>query len=577
MANEDIEQKIKITVDTNANDASKEVNKLTDSVDNVTDAQTKSARASKIQSDAIKELAPATTSAINGLKSMGKAMWALVANPLGAALTAVAVVLGVLFLAFKSFTPIVDKVEQAFAALGAVVNVIKNTFIAVVKGTKSLGEAFGGLSGDMDEAAKRTTKLVKAQQDLEDVIKSQAVTTARNRAEINKLNVELKNRTLSEEERLKIADKIEKAINKDFEQRKKIADQEVRLAREAIAIKAQFTADEIKLLKKTGDATKELAESRGGNYDEDYDRLNAALIASIQLEDEATTNVERIYNRRDKLEDDLAAKAEKRQADATARSEKAQAEREKEFEKEVELQAKRKELADKLAEEEKTRISEGQNAIKEIEDEKEQKEIEAENYRLEQLAIKIAEDKVIAEAMLQQERDIQDAKLNIAQQGIQLIAGIFGKSKAVQKAAIIAENAVGIAKMLIANNLANIGALATPQAIATSGAAAVPVIAMNNISTGIGVASSIAATVKALSALGGGGAGSGANSSGGSRASSGASATPQVNFQGSKENQIGNTMAGKINEQAPIRVTVLENDITKVQAGVQAKVVSNSF
>jgi hypothetical protein len=35
--------------------------------------------------------------------------------------------------------------------------------------------------------------------------------------------------------------------------------------------------------------------------------------------------------------------------------------------------------------------------------------------------------------MLQQEKDIQAAKLNIAEQGIRLIANIFGKSKAIQK------------------------------------------------------------------------------------------------------------------------------------------------
>ena len=318
----DIEQKIKLSFENNAEENSQEVNKLTDNIDKTADAQSKATKATRAQGDAIRELAPAATGAIDSLKTMGKAMWALVANPLGAVLTAVAVVLGVLFLAFKSFQPLVDKVEQSFAALGAVVNVIKNTFIAVVMGTKSLGEAFGDLGGDMDEAATRTMKLVKAQQDLEDVMKSQEVTTARNRAEINKLNVELKNRTLSEGERLKIADKIEKKINQDYQQRKKNVDQEVRLAREAIAIKAKFTDDEIDLLKRIGDKTKDLAESRGGSYNEEYDRLNAARKAAIALEDEATINKERVYNRRDKLEDDQAAKEEKRSSDRKAAAEK---------------------------------------------------------------------------------------------------------------------------------------------------------------------------------------------------------------------------------------------------------------
>jgi hypothetical protein len=554
MAQEDIEQKIKLTYETNADDASQTVNNLTTNIDKTTDAQTKSTKASKMQGDAIRDLAPAATSAVDSLKTMGKAMWALVANPLGLVLTAIAVVLGVLFLAFKSFQPLVDKVEQSFAALGAVIN------------------------------AKRTMKLVKAQQDLEDVMKSQEVTTARNRAEINKLNVELKNRTLTEEQRLKIADKIEKKINQDYEQRKKNIDQEVRLAREAIAIKAQFTDEEIKLLKKTGDATKELAESRGGNYDEEYDRLNNARKAAIQLEDEATVNTERIYNRRDKLEDDRIAKEEKKASDAKAAAEKeatTKLKREEEAKKiadekqKTELQA-----AYDLSEEQKQVVIDTDAASDLRLEEKEEKESEAGANRLARIKGEYEEELAIKQAALQQEQEIQEAKVSIAERAISLIANIFGKSKAVQKAAIIAENAIGIGKMIIANNTANAGALATPQAILTSGASAVPVIALNNISTGIGIASSIAATAKALKSVGGGTAGGGGQTSGGrgsAGSAGGASATPQINFQASSENQIGNTVAGKLNAQAPIRVTVLESDITKTQENVQAKVVSNSF
>jgi hypothetical protein len=40
--------------------------------------------------------------------------------------------------------------------------------------------------------------------------------------------------------------------------------------------------------------------------------------------------------------------------------------------------------------------------------------------------------------MLQQDKDIQAAKINIAEQVIKLISSVFGKSKTIQKAAIIA-------------------------------------------------------------------------------------------------------------------------------------------
>lgn len=258
-----------------------------------------------------------------GIMTMVKAAWAFVANPIGAALLAIVGAIVLLITAFKSFQPLVDKVEQGLAALSAVFNVIKNTVVALFTGTKSLGEAFKGLGGDMSKAAKEAAALTKAQQDLEDAMKAQEVTTAKNRAEINKLNVELKNRTKTEKERLAIADEIAKKENADYQQRKKLVDEEVRQARAAIAIKAQFTEQEKKLLKETGDATKELAESRGGNYDAEYEALNKARIKAIDLENEATVNLEKVYNRRDKLQDDAAAKELARQEKAKAAAEKA--------------------------------------------------------------------------------------------------------------------------------------------------------------------------------------------------------------------------------------------------------------
>jgi hypothetical protein len=190
---------------------------------------------------------------------------------------------------------------------------------------------------------------------------------------------------------------------------------------------------------------------------------------------------------------------------------------------------------------------------------------------------KIEEDsanrqKAIDEGMLLQKEQIENAKMSIAEKGIQLIAGIFGKSKAIQKGAIIAENAIGIGKQVIANNTANAGALATPQAIASSGASAVPVIALNNISTGIGIASTIAATAKALSAVGGGGA-----SGGGSQTSTPSRNVAQVGFQGSSENQISTAIAQQQKTQPPIQAFVVSQSLTDQQELDRKKELNNSF
>jgi len=151
--------------------------------------------------------------------------------------------------------------------------------------------------------------------------------------------------------------------------------------------------------------------------------------------------------------------------------------------------------------------------------------------------------------------------LNTAGEGVALIKGLFEKSKGVQKAAMIAESAIGIGKMIVANNTANIAALATPQAIATSGAAAVPTIAFNNISTGIGIAANIAATAKALSSLGGGGAAS----SGGSSVGGSPTPPPAPQF-----NVVGNTgvnqLAQTLGNQQPIQTYVVANQVTSQQS-----------
>jgi hypothetical protein len=167
----------------------------------------------------------------------------------------------------------------------------------------------------------------------------------------------------------------------------------------------------------------------------------------------------------------------------------------------------------------------------------------------------------IAAAELEQKKAIQEAGLNLASGAVGFLKEVAGKNKAVQKAAIIAENAIAIAKMIMANNAANIGALATPQAILTSGASAAPVIAFNNITTALGVATTIAATAKALQAVGGGGAGGGAPSGG---AAGGGGAAPQFNVVGATGvNQLAGAISNR--EQQPIMTYVTANAVTTAQ------------
>jgi len=182
-------------------------------------------------------------------------------------------------------------------------------------------------------------------------------------------------------------------------------------------------------------------------------------------------------------------------------------------------------------------------------------------YEKEEADKKIALEQTVADA----KAAIQDAQLNNIGAGFALLGKIAGKNKALQAASIVGEAAVGIAKQIIATRAANAGALATPQAILTSGVSAIPVIAANNIGLGIGIASTVAATAKAVKALGGGGGGGGGLSSAGA---GGASSVPAPVSRPAQFNVVGtsgtNQLAQSLGNQ-PIKTYVVSTDMSSQQ------------
>ena len=125
--------------------------------------------------------------------------------------------------------------------------------------------------------------------------------------------------------------------------------------------------------------------------------------------------------------------------------------------------------------------------------------------------------------------------------------------------------------MIIANNTANIAALATPQAVASSGAAAAPVIAFNNISTALGVAATVAATAKGLAALGEGGAPAGGDAGGGA----GGATAPAFNLvEGTESNAIQDSIT---NQDTAIKAIVVSGDVTTAQSADRNAIDSSGF
>ncbi len=163
----------------------------------------------------------------------------------------------------------------------------------------------------------------------------------------------------------------------------------------------------------------------------------------------------------------------------------------------------------------------------------------------------IAAEKALAESKLA----IQNSTLDTVSAGVGLLKSLGEKSKAVQKATLIAENAAGIAKTVINTVAANAKSVAASPLTAGQ-----PWVTLNTVSAGIGIASSIAATAKGLSALGGGG-----NAGGGSSLPSGGSAPSAPSFnlvQGTGTNQIAQGLA---NQTRPLKAYVVGSDVTNQQ------------
>ena len=147
---------------------------------------------------------------------------------------------------------------------------------------------------------------------------------------------------------------------------------------------------------------------------------------------------------------------------------------------------------------------------------------------------------------------------------------LAGKNKNVAKAGLIVEGAVGLAKIVSNTMQANAAAVA-----ATPLTGGMPFTAINTVSGALSAAAQIKAVSTGLKALGGGSAGSAPSFGGGGGAVG--SAPPQVAFNNTAENQIGQSVARTQSDNPPIMVNVLESDITTAQSNVNALVSENTF
>lgn len=337
---------------------------------------------------------------------------------------------------------------------------------------------------------------------------------------------------------------------------------------------------------------------------DDAERERAEFVAS---QEDRLAEIEKTYGK----ESELAQKfRDKQAADLKAYDEQARAEADAKVK--AEADAKAKEVREAF--EQQQRIDEAKIAAKEagldeddfeglvsLEEDKFNKDLKNLQFQLEQRNItraefdakeeqRKAEHQANLTAIEQSESDkrkeaatieadhkaaMQEAVISSISNAINIIKTLGGESKALQATAIIGENAVGIAKQVIATQAANAAVTAKYALIPGGAVPAAAEITANKINLALGIASSVAATGMALSKLKAGG-GAGVPSSptgGGNLGGGGGSFTPSLpNLSGQTLQPTGgqgNQEAGT-NQQAPIVIqnTILESDITTAQNNV---------
>ncbi|MDI9256326.1 hypothetical protein [Flavobacterium sedimenticola] len=257
---------------------------------------------------------------------------AVAATGIGLIVIAIALLIGY----FRTFDPLVDKIEQGFAAFGAVIRVVQRTIVDFISNLKSVGDLFSKLGKffsdpigslkemgkEMAEAAKAAAALKEAQQDLADQQAIQSVNNKKQEGEIARLILQSKDRTKSEEERIALLAKAEKINQELFKKNAALADEEYRQAIEAARIKGDLNEQEIAALKKRGVEYAYQLLNLGKITQEEVDLITKAEEAKIDIYNQSTAQQEKIINRQNALIEKAEAEAEERRKKAEERRKK---------------------------------------------------------------------------------------------------------------------------------------------------------------------------------------------------------------------------------------------------------------
>lgn len=240
----------------------------------------------------------------DGIKGMGMAMKA---NPIGFIIAAVQTVIAI----FKDFTPIVETVEQAMAAMSAVVQSVTNAFIGLFTG--DAGSFFSSITAGAAEATGAAIDLKKAQQELNKEVELQAIKNQEAASSMDNLMDKVHDQTKSEEERIALLKKATAIETENYNQRKKQAEELYNQAVQQIAIGKNLTQEELQNLTLKGAAYAAELAKRKNISKEELDTLRNAQLERSKIYDEEKGIVQKQNQELEKIHQDAEKQKDERE------------------------------------------------------------------------------------------------------------------------------------------------------------------------------------------------------------------------------------------------------------------------
>lgn len=253
------------------------------------------------------------TSSIMGMVKAGKAF---IATPLGAIIAAITVAVTALVAIFKTFDPVIDRIQRGIAGLKAAFSVLKESVIGVITGQTSLREALKGTAGAMKDAAKEAIELRKAQEELEDRNITLTETQAKYKRQIDELLLQSKDRTKSEYERIALIDQALEVEKKAYDERAKLASDERKNVEDSLANDHKLTETELANLRDRGSAYAILLKDRKAITDEEIKMLADAIAKEENILGESIAIREKAINRQNALIEKAEEESTKRREEA---------------------------------------------------------------------------------------------------------------------------------------------------------------------------------------------------------------------------------------------------------------------